>query len=152
MIRRPPRSTLFPYTTLFRSIAHFEPFTDAACMTGDSSDHHNEGLLLVKTGPTPNFAAATAELTNVKGITLTDLGYDIRKSGGSAGDPLGSHCGAGAPRFDVVTTDGAIHFIGCNSPPGTVAAVSNDWIRLRWSPAEAIPPITTSVQRIVIVF
>src|SRR2546430_5944567 len=23
MIRRPPRSTLFPYTTLFRSIAHF---------------------------------------------------------------------------------------------------------------------------------
>src|SRR3712207_8324919 len=24
MIRRPPRSTLFPYTTLFRSIAHVE--------------------------------------------------------------------------------------------------------------------------------
>src|SRR5438105_8213857 len=23
MIRRPPRSTLFPYTTLFRSISHF---------------------------------------------------------------------------------------------------------------------------------
>src|SRR3712207_7317715 len=23
MIRRPPRSTLFPYTTLFRSMAHF---------------------------------------------------------------------------------------------------------------------------------
>src|SRR2546430_8055370 len=27
MIRRPPRSTLFPYTTLFRS--HFEPETQA---------------------------------------------------------------------------------------------------------------------------
>src|SRR5258708_30877816 len=26
MIRRPPRSTLFPYTTLFRSIAAFEGF------------------------------------------------------------------------------------------------------------------------------
>src|SRR2546422_5661863 len=25
MIRRPPRSTLFPYTTLFRSIKHFGP-------------------------------------------------------------------------------------------------------------------------------
>src|SRR5256885_7438911 len=25
MIRRPPRSTLFPYTTLFRSIIHFGP-------------------------------------------------------------------------------------------------------------------------------
>src|SRR2546430_9446404 len=25
MIRRPPRSTLFPYTTLFRSVEHAEP-------------------------------------------------------------------------------------------------------------------------------
>src|SRR5260221_11138570 len=25
MIRRPPRSTLFPYTTLFRSARHFQP-------------------------------------------------------------------------------------------------------------------------------
>src|SRR3989441_6105024 len=25
MIRRPPRSTLFPYTTLFRSISHYGP-------------------------------------------------------------------------------------------------------------------------------
>src|SRR5260370_24894629 len=25
MIRRPPRSTLFPYTTLFRSIQHYVP-------------------------------------------------------------------------------------------------------------------------------
>src|SRR5689334_23936966 len=25
MIRRPPRSTLFPYTTLFRSRGHFDP-------------------------------------------------------------------------------------------------------------------------------
>src|SRR2546425_12993545 len=32
MIRRPPRSTLFPYTTLFRSIPapHFLPGTEAA--------------------------------------------------------------------------------------------------------------------------
>src|SRR5256885_12202574 len=27
MIRRPPRSTLFPYTTLFRSLYQPEPFT-----------------------------------------------------------------------------------------------------------------------------
>src|SRR2546425_7155885 len=26
MIRRPPRSTLFPYTTLFRSVANFDQF------------------------------------------------------------------------------------------------------------------------------
>jgi hypothetical protein len=124
---------------------------------GDSSDHHNEGLLLVKTGPTNNFAAATAELTNVKTITLTELGYDIRKSGGDASSPLGSHCGAGAPRFDVVTTDGTVHFVGCNSPLAMVTATSNAWIRLRWFAAElamAFPPImsTDVVQRIVIVF
>src|SRR3712207_6922889 len=29
MIRRPPRSTLFPYTTLFRSLEHAEPLGDA---------------------------------------------------------------------------------------------------------------------------
>src|SRR2546426_4589031 len=32
MIRRPPRSTLFPYTTLFRSLA-----TDPACQGGAQS-------------------------------------------------------------------------------------------------------------------
>src|SRR5689334_24485061 len=26
MLRRPPRSTLFPYTTLFRSISWFDPY------------------------------------------------------------------------------------------------------------------------------
>src|SRR2546426_1307526 len=30
MIRRPPRSTLFPYTTLFRSISHSRATTSAA--------------------------------------------------------------------------------------------------------------------------
>src|SRR2546427_2417193 len=30
MIRRPPRSTLFPYTTLFRSAAGFAPHCDGA--------------------------------------------------------------------------------------------------------------------------
>src|SRR5256885_9340254 len=31
MIRRPPRSTLFPYTTLFRSREPVEPFVDRGC-------------------------------------------------------------------------------------------------------------------------
>jgi len=148
----PTNAFTFDFTT--RSTT---AFTDAACTTGDSSDHHNEGLLLVKTGPTNNFAAAVAELTNVKGITLSELGYDIRKSGGSGGSTFGSHCGAGAPRFDVVTSDGTIHFVGCNSPPATVAASSTGWVRLRWGAAElaaAFPAIapTDVVTRIVIVF
>src|SRR2546430_13062884 len=36
MIRRPPRSTLFPYTTLFRS-------TEAAVVVAELSDGHHRG-------------------------------------------------------------------------------------------------------------
>ena len=132
-------------------------FTDAACMMGDPKDSpgRNEGLLLVKTGPTGNFASAGAELKGVKGITLSELGYDIRKPLPTV-DPVGSHCGAGAPRFNVVTTDGVNHFLGCNSPPGTVTAASTGWTRLRWFAAlgiiDAFPPISSPVQSITIIF
>src|SRR5207253_10055494 len=58
-----------------------------------------------------------------------------------ATDPRGSHCGAGAPRFNVETTR-AFYFIGCNSPPAVqVTSTSTGWIRLRWgggSPALAV--------------
>jgi hypothetical protein len=142
-------------------IDSFSPFTDAACPSGDPKDKKNEGLLLAKTGPTNNFASATAELKKVRGITpLVELGYDIRKSGGNF-SPFGSHCGAGAPRFDVVTTDGIDHFVGdCNMAPplGPDATnISGDFVRLRWGTAQlasAFPPITPTevVQRIVIIF
>jgi hypothetical protein len=111
------------------------PFTDPACPTGDSKDKQNQGLLLAKTGPTTNFAAAGASLKGVKGIHLTELGFDIRSGG---------HCGAGAPRFNVVTSDGVLHFLGCNSPPGAPVSVSPSWKRLRWDAvllAGAFPPI-----------
>src|SRR2546422_11639675 len=41
MIRRPPRSTLFPYTTLFRSISENRPewaLTDYACLCARATD------------------------------------------------------------------------------------------------------------------
>src|SRR5215211_8521506 len=38
MIRRPPRSTLFPYTTLFRSVAGSERCPVEA---GDGAEHHH---------------------------------------------------------------------------------------------------------------
>ena len=111
-------------------------YTDAACATGDSSDSHNQGLLLAKTGPTANFAAAQANITGVKGITLTELGYDIRKPGADTrAGARGSHCGAGAPRFNVTASDGVTYdFIGCNSgaTPATSEVDGQGWIRLRW--------------------
>ena len=134
----------------FTGVAGTAPFTDPACTSGDPGDLRNEGLLFVKTGPTNNFASSAAELINVKGITITELGYDIRKQL-SAANTAGSHCGAGAPRF-IVITDVAFHTIGCNSPVGTVAGASTGWVRLRWSATLAgIGPLEI-VRRIVILF
>src|SRR2546429_6642590 len=39
MIRRPPRSTLFPYTTLFRSVSVRQVADDVAMLVLDSADH-----------------------------------------------------------------------------------------------------------------
>jgi hypothetical protein len=146
----------------FTGVAGYGTYTDPACLSGDSKDTKNEGLLLVKTGPTSNFAAATAELVNVKGITLTELGYDIRKYGpGTHLGAQGSHCGAGAPRFDIVTTTD-FFFLGCSSPPPDQEVPGDGWIRLRWGGSAplmafsattfALTPVTGTVQRIVIVF
>ena len=129
-------------------------YTDPACTTGDPKDKSNKGLLLVKTGPTPNVAAAGATLNGLpRNLKLTELGYDIRKPA-AAPDPRGSHCGAGAPRFNVTTTDNVTHFVGCASPPPVQQTVGNGWLRLRWNPATAFPPIapTQTVASIEIIF
>lgn len=110
-----------------------DTYKDPACPTGDSGDRRNQGLLLAKTGPTANNATGQAELKGVKGMTITELGYDLRKPASTA-DPRGSHCGAGAPRFDITTEDGTTFFVGCNSPPPTTQTANGSpgWIRLRW--------------------
>ena len=129
-------------------------YTDSACATGDPKDKDVEGLLLAKTGPTTNVAAAGAVLQGLPNfLRLTELGYDIRKPVDFS-DPRGSHCGAGAPRFNVTTSDNVLHFVGCASPPPVSQAVGNGWLRLRWNPATAFPPITAAqtVTSIQIVF
>jgi hypothetical protein len=129
-------------------------FPDPGCPTADPKDQHNEGLLLVKTGPSSNNASATAELKKVKGTVLTELGWDIRKSPtlGLTASPQGSHCGGGAPRWNI-STDMGFFFIGCDS--GTIELASNAWIRMRWGVgklAAAGIPADAKVQRIQIVF
>lgn len=133
------------------------PVTDPACPTSDPQDGRNQGLFLVKTGPTTNYAAAGAKLVGpgAKSIVLTELGYDLRKST-SAITPNGSHCGAGAPRFNILTSDGITHFIGCNSPMASMTGSSDSWIRLRWmAPGTvAFPPFdpTATVSSLSIIF
>src|SRR3712207_8350375 len=50
MIRRPPRSTLFPYTTLFRSQA---TFTNVQTTPGNMGAGTRMGVLRLKGGPEP---------------------------------------------------------------------------------------------------
>jgi len=148
------------------------PYTDPACRTGDSRDQRNQGLLLVKTGPTNNNASAGARIQGVRGTKLRELGYDLRKPGSGTGldvpgdqnDPRGSHCGAGAPRFNIelVEDPGAIYFLGCNSPPPDNNFSGVGWQRLRWggtAPLTAfrngvvLTPISNmTVKRLSIVF
>jgi hypothetical protein len=129
----PTNATIVPFAPPnFDTLGPPEPFTDPACPTGDDSDTHNEGLLLAKTGPTNNNASSGADLVGVQGITLFELGYDIRKPGVNISDPRGSHCGAGAPRFNVTRDDGALFFVGCASPPPNVDNPGLGFQRLRW--------------------
>ena len=105
-----------------------QPYTDPACPTGDRRDKHVRGLLLAKTGPTPNVASAVAQIGESPRQDADRARIRHPQSRG-ASDPRGSHCGAGAPRFNVVTADGSLYFLGCNSPPAEVAEVGDGWIR-----------------------
>jgi hypothetical protein len=147
----PTNATIRPFLAPdFSTLGPPTPYQETGCPTGDPRDDRNQGLLLAKTGPTNNDASAGATIQGVKNLVLTELGYDIRKPAAFA-DPRGSHCGAGAPRFNVVTQDGETHFIGCASPP-PLQTTTGFWIRLRWTPAQALPPITSPVRSIEIVF
>jgi hypothetical protein len=141
-----------PTNTVINTGSGATPYTNAACPTEGRRDVNVQGLLLAKTGPTANIAAAGASLKGVAGDPLTTIGYDIRKHGGFA-SPLGSSCGAGAPRFNVVTDFGT-HFIGCASPPPVSESLGEGWSRLAWSPAQAFPPVPTgaAVRSIDLVF
>jgi hypothetical protein len=135
-------------------------FTDDACPTSDVKDTKNTGLLLAKTGPLENFAAATATL-NKPPNPITVLGYDLRKPGGDPTDPRGSHCSGGAPRFDLITDTGAGYTVACLNPAPTVLLSSEAWQRLRWgppvmaTPALGGPPVdvsTLTIKTIEIIF
>jgi hypothetical protein len=125
---------------------------------GNCGDNTNNrfGLLLSKNTATTTNASAGAEIDGVSGIHLTEVGWDIHKPT-PPGTPNGSHCGAGAPRFNVTTSDGVTHFIGCDSPPPTTVTAATPeagWERLRYDPTMAFPPIAANetVKSISIIF
>jgi hypothetical protein len=103
----------------------------------------NHALFLQKDAVTSANAASGATVSGAEGQALTELGFDYRNDG---------HCGAGAPRFNVVTDDGITHFFGCAS--GTHEDLGNGWTRVRFTPDDAFPPVTPeeTIQSIDIVF
>jgi hypothetical protein len=153
-------------------VSGFTSFSDPACpptedRSGNREDKNVEGLLLAKTGPTANFAAAVARIDGVKGEVITELGWDIRKPGLGSTPPdtsagaRGSHCGAGAPRWNIETRDG-FFFLGCNSPPAPVQTPGIGFIRMRWggsagtlmafNTSGVLVPVTGQVKSLEIVF
>ena len=99
-----------------------------------AADTRNQGLLLSKTSNASNQAQAGVVIRDVEGISLTQLGYDIR---------VGSQCTATSPRFVVVTTDDVVHKIGCAGGTAQPAPVAG-WKRLRFdpaNPAQTVPAI-----------
>jgi hypothetical protein len=100
-----------------------------------SADPLVQGLLLSKTSAASVQAQAVVVIRNAEGITLTELGYDIRNGG---------QCTANSPRFVVVTSDDVVHKIGCAT--GTAQpSPATGWKRLRFdpsNPAQTAPAIT----------
>src|SRR5256885_4340953 len=60
MIRRPPRSTLFPYTTLFRSHRAQRPFLSQLEVSGIEEQLHRK-VLPVNVDPTPEIGEACGQ-------------------------------------------------------------------------------------------
>jgi hypothetical protein len=99
------------------------------------------GLLLNKNGLTADCSASGATIRGVKGMKVTAtfaLGFDYRN---------GTHCGAGAPRFNVTTSSGSFHFVGgCSNDHEAIPAPQDplEWTRVRFetiNPTESFPPI-----------
>ena len=74
-------------------------------------------------------------------MMVTELGFDYRNGG---------HCGAGAPRFNLVTTDNVLHFIGgCANGTKTPAPQNTaEWTRVRFNLSTLAVPALSSGARI----
>src|SRR3712207_5090357 len=80
MIRRPPRSTLFPYTTLFRSIGHTQPRRIAARSVAERIAEELDSPLGGVVGYKMRFNDSVSEDTLVKlmtdGVLLAEIAHD----------------------------------------------------------------------------
>lgn len=108
---------------------------------GEPGDTEHWGLLLSKNTASATNAAAFGQVLlrccsgNINIKPLTELGYDLRNGG---------HCGAGSPRFNVVTQDNVTHFVGGCSNGTITPSTYPGWQTVRFdpsNPAQAFPPV-----------
>lgn len=90
----------------------------------DNNGDKNYALVLSKDTATSTNAAPGATIKGVKNIQLTEIGFDLRDGG---------HCGAGAPRFNIVTNDNVTHFAGCTYATTDATVPATGWMRKRFS-------------------
>src|SRR2546425_11692963 len=67
MIRRPPRSTLFPYTTLFRSLRS-PILEDEARLRAVGTDEHGATAAIIAIGVVPGVVIHEHAETNARGV------------------------------------------------------------------------------------
>src|SRR2546425_9012885 len=70
MIRRPPRSTLFPYTTLFRSRRHGELERLGRCVPGDEARDEPRGEAVATAHPIHHIHAVPPALRERAGLCI----------------------------------------------------------------------------------
>src|SRR2546430_7137402 len=88
MIRRPPRSTLFPYTTLFRSVCCRSSRTPGPCMSGSNSasssargERIRPGRLVRHSSPAWRSEEHTSELQSQSNLVCRLLLEKKKKNG-----------------------------------------------------------------------
>src|SRR3712207_8061522 len=113
MIRRPPRSTLFPYTTLFRSLAidDSEEAELAATKAVDLAHSTDSELHVVHVGLAPNFLVEGSpgysrklyeEIEQESQELLRKLTWRVKATGGNV---AGSYLRMGDVVLEIVSLD-----------------------------------------------
>src|SRR2546426_9045063 len=109
MIRRPPRSTLFPYTTLFRSLK-------SVCELASLGDLAPEIVLALATGNNARAfrlaGAATLEVGQPADLVVCDA-----PAASLAPDALTAIARGDIPRISAVVIDGEVRVGRCRNTP-----------------------------------
>src|SRR2546430_9223414 len=113
MIRRPPRSTLFPYTTLFRSAAWVEVV--AALRAGDGA-----GLPLIQGGRSNGARVACRTARAVGASAVIALAFPLHPPGRPENSRVAELRGAGV---DVLVVNGERDPFGIPAPADAAEVV-----------------------------